>query len=125
MSSIRPLRPSPADGDLILANHRQLVWWKSSLGGAVFEGYPGLWHGGVTTALLDGAMTNYHFAHGIEALTAELTVRYRHLVDVRGGIAERASPTESRGNLRLLDAEPQQQGQVKATALGKFIEKHE
>ena len=94
------------------------------LGGAVFEGYPGLLHGGVTAALLDGAMTNCLFAHGIEALTAELTVRYRHPVDVRGSIAVRARLTESRGDLHLLRAELRQEGQVKATALGKFIEKH-
>lgn len=34
-------------------------------------------------------MTNCLFTHGIEALTAELTVRYRHPVDVRGSIATR------------------------------------
>lgn len=94
-------------------------------GGAVFEGYPGLLHGGVTAALLDGAMTNCLFAHGIEAVTAELTIRYRHPVDVRGSIAVRASLTESRGDLHLLRAELRQEGQIKATALGKFIEKHE
>jgi len=30
----------------------------------VFEGYPGLVHGGVISSLLDGAMTNCLFAHG-------------------------------------------------------------
>ena len=94
-------------------------------GGVGFEGYPGLLHGGVTAALLDGAMTNCLFAHGIEAVTAELTIRYRHPVDVRGSIAVRASLTESHGDLHLLRAELRQEGQIKATALGKFIEKHE
>ena len=93
-------------------------------GGAGFEGYPGLLHGGITAALLDGAMTNCLFAHGIAALTAELTVRYRHPVEVRGRIAVRASLTESRGELHLLRAELRQEGQVKAIAFGKFVKKN-
>jgi acyl-coenzyme A thioesterase PaaI-like protein len=92
-------------------------------GSAVFEGYPGLLHGGVTAALLDGAMTNCLFAHGIEALTAELKVRYREPVDVHGQIAVRASLDESHGRLHLLRAELRQAGRIKATALGKFVEK--
>jgi acyl-coenzyme A thioesterase PaaI-like protein len=44
------------------------------------EGYPGLLHGGVIAALLDGAMTNCLFAHGTVALTVELNVRYRATV---------------------------------------------
>ena len=39
---------------------------------APLEGYTGLLHGGIAAAFLDGAMTNCLFAHGIEALTAEL-----------------------------------------------------
>jgi acyl-coenzyme A thioesterase PaaI-like protein len=94
-------------------------------GSTVFEGYPGLLHGGVTAALLDGAMTNCLFARGIEAFTAELTVRYREPVDARNKIAVRASLTESHGRLHLLRAELRQAGRIKATARGKFIEQHE
>jgi acyl-CoA thioesterase FadM len=68
-------------------------------------------------------MTNCLFAHGIEALTAELTVRYRHPIGVGGNIVVRASLTDSRGELHLLRAELRQEGQVKATALGKFVKK--
>jgi acyl-coenzyme A thioesterase PaaI-like protein len=93
--------------------------------GEMFEGYPGLLHGGVTAALLDGAMTNCLFAHGVRALTAELTVRYRAPIAVRGKITTRACLVESHGRLHLLRAELRQDGQVKATALGKFLENHE
>jgi hypothetical protein len=41
-----------------------------------FQGYPGQFRGGVITSLLDSAMTNCLFAHGIEAVTAELKVRF-------------------------------------------------
>ena len=45
-----------------------------------FQGYPGMLHGGVISSLLDGAMTNCLFAHGIVAVTADLKVRFRHPV---------------------------------------------
>ena len=44
---------------------------------ASWEGYPGLVHGGIIAALLDGAMTNALFARGTVALTAEVALRYR------------------------------------------------
>jgi acyl-coenzyme A thioesterase PaaI-like protein len=90
-----------------------------------FEGYAGLLHGGVAAALLDGAMTNCLFAHGVEALTAELTVRYRDQVAACGKMITRASLVKSHGRLHLLCAELRQDGQVKATALGKFLEHHD
>ncbi len=94
-------------------------------GSEMFEGYPGLLHGGVIATLLDGAMTNCLFAQGMQALTAELTVRYREPVAVDGGMTICARLTESRGPLHLLRAELRQDGQVKATALGKFVETHD
>jgi uncharacterized protein (TIGR00369 family) len=41
-----------------------------------WEGYPGLVHGGIIAALLDGAMTNALFARGTVAVTAEAKIRY-------------------------------------------------
>ncbi len=40
------------------------------------QGYCGILHGGVIAALLDSAMTHCLFRQGIEAVTAELRVRY-------------------------------------------------
>lgn len=94
-------------------------------GSAVLEGYSGLLHGGVTAALLDGAMANCLFARGVRALTAELTVRYLEPINVPGEMTTRAHLTESHRPLHLLRAELRQDGRVKATALGKFIEHHE
>jgi acyl-coenzyme A thioesterase PaaI-like protein len=94
-------------------------------GSSVFEGYSGLLHGGVTAALLDGAMTNCLFAHGIEALTAELHVRYRQPVSATARIIVRGWLMKSHGRLHLLGAELRQDDQVKVTALGKFMACHE
>ncbi len=90
--------------------------------GRPFEGYSGIVHGGVIASLLDGAMTNCMFARGIPALTAELTVRYRHPLVVGTSAVVRAWVERSMPPLHVLKAEIVQGGQVKATASGKFME---
>lgn len=40
------------------------------------QGYCGILHGGVVAALLDSAMTHCLFRQGVEAVTADLRVRY-------------------------------------------------
>jgi uncharacterized protein (TIGR00369 family) len=95
------------------------------VGSQMYEGYPGLLHGGVIAALLDGAMTNCLFAQGVQALTGELTIRYREPVSAGDLMTVCAHLTESRGALHLLRAELRQDGRAKATALGKFVETHE
>lgn len=90
-------------------------------GAPAFQGYTGQVHGGIIAALLDGAMTNCLFAHGREAMTAELSVRYRHPVSAQAPMTVRAWLTESHGRLLRLEANLVQSGQVKATAIGKFM----
>ncbi len=88
-----------------------------------FEGYAGSLHGGVISTLLDGAMTHCIFAHGHAGVIAELRVRYRHpvVVDhiaiVRGRISRSSLP------LYLMEAELLQDGQVKAIATAKFMDR--
>ena len=90
-----------------------------------FEGYASMLHGGVVASLLDGAMTNCMFAHGATALTAELTVRYRHPVIVGTPATVRAWIDRSSPPLHVLKGEVVQGAQVKATATGKFMEQDE
>jgi acyl-coenzyme A thioesterase PaaI-like protein len=90
--------------------------------GEMLEGYPGLLHGGIVAALLDGAMTNCLFTHDIEAFTAELTIRYHAPVAASSATSVRAFLTRSRGRLHLLHAELRQAGDLKATAQAKFLE---
>jgi acyl-coenzyme A thioesterase PaaI-like protein len=91
---------------------------------APLEGYSGLLHGGIAAAFLDGAMTNGLLAHGIQALTAELTVRYLEPVPVPGNIITRASLTESHGRLFLLRAELRQGGVSKPPPSGNLCARH-
>ena len=87
-----------------------------------FQGYAGFLHGGVIASLLDGAMTNCTFAHGCPAVTAELNVRFRHPVVTGKAAIVRARIDESSPPLHVLEAQIVQDGQVKATACGKFME---
>lgn len=90
---------------------------------ARYQGYEGMLHGGVTSSLLDGAMTNCLFAHSIAAVTAEMTVRFRHPIAVGQSLVARAHITRSQPPLHIVEAEIVQTGQVKAKATGKFMER--
>ncbi len=87
----------------------------------VFEGYRNMLHGGIISTLLDGAMTNCMFSHGIHAVTAELNIRFLHPVVCCRSASVRAWITRSTAKLHLLQAEVSQNGQIMATAMGKFV----
>lgn len=87
-----------------------------------FQGYTGLLHGGVTASLLDGAMTNCLFAHGVTAVTGELKVRFRHPIELGEPIVVRSHLGRSQPPLHVVEAEIVQGGRVKAKAIGKFME---
>ena len=85
------------------------------------EGYDGHLHGGLIASLLDGAMTNCLFSHGIPAVTGELIVRMVHPLQagtkmvVCAWLERRLSP------LYLMKAELRQGGGVAAKGKGKFM----
>jgi acyl-coenzyme A thioesterase PaaI-like protein len=89
----------------------------------VFTGYPGMLHGGIICSLLDGAMTNCLFAHGLVAVTVDLNVRFRHPVVVSRVATVRAWLASDRPPVHRLAAEVLQEGQVVATATARFLEK--
>lgn len=91
------------------------------LGHCALDGYPGILHGGVIAALLDGAMTNCLFARGLRSVTAELKVRYHATVSSAEEVALRAWLINDAHGLFYLRAELEQSGAVKATATGKFM----
>ena len=89
------------------------------------EGYGGLFHGGISSTILDGAMTNCLFAHGITAVTAELNVRFRHKIFLDSPIRVRAWIIRDSDPLYILNAQIEQGKIVKATSTGKFMENSE
>jgi len=89
----------------------------------LFEGYPGLLHGGIISSIVDGAMTNWLFAHEIVAVTAELNVRFRSPVAIGRMTTVRAKIVRSDSPLHIVEAWITQDGKAKVTATGKFLEK--
>ena len=84
-------------------------------------GFDDCLHGGVITALLDGAMTNCLFAHGQVGMTAELRIRFHEPVDTGRPATVWAKIERSGTGLQLLHAELVQGGKIKAVAAGKFM----
>lgn len=89
----------------------------------VLQGYPDVLHGGVVCSLLDGAMTNCVFSMGIAAVTGDLHVRFRQPVAAHGSATVRAWIEASSPPLHKLRAQLEQDGEIKATARGRFLEK--
>jgi acyl-coenzyme A thioesterase PaaI-like protein len=87
------------------------------------EGYVGWSHGGITSAVLDGAMTNWLFAHGLTGVTAELSVRFRHPVLLGKPARVTARLRGAAHPLYELEARIIQNGQLKARATGRFMHK--
>lgn len=85
------------------------------------EGYVGWPHGGITAAVLDGAMTNWLFAHGLTGVTAELKVRFRHPVVLGEPAVVTARLRRVSHPLYELEACITQGGQLKVRAVGRFM----
>ena len=87
-----------------------------------FEGYPGMLHGGVISSILDGAMGHCMFARKQAAVTVEMMIRFRHTVITGHEATVLARITRFSHPLYLLEAEIIQNGEVKATAKGKYYD---
>lgn len=91
--------------------------------GRLFQSYAATLHGGVTSALLDAAMTNALFSLGLAAVTGELTVRYiRQVVleqeaEVFGVLEKNDHP------IFRMTAELHQFGRRVARASARFVDK--
>jgi len=85
------------------------------------QGYPHMLHGGIIAALLDGAMTNCLFAHGITAVTAELRIRYHAPVPTGRPAAVRAWIERSAHGCHVLAAELRRDGLVAVRGEARFL----
>lgn len=87
------------------------------------EGYDGHIHGGIIASLLDGAMTNCLFSHGVQAVTAELGVRMLHPVEAGKTITVHGQLERHMKSLYILNAAVEQDGRIAAKGNAKFIRK--
>lgn len=87
------------------------------------EGYPDMMHGGIISLLLDGAMTNCLFVHGRTGVTARMELTFRHPVRAGSAVTVRAWIEQDNHPVYRLKAQLLQDGQVKATANGVFMDR--
>ena len=89
---------------------------------ADLQGYRGVAHGGIVASLLDAAMVNCLFTHGIVAMTAELVVRFRHPATLDQPVQVRAWERSNRPPLYEMSATLMQGPLLVARATAKFME---
>ncbi|MAX24641.1 MAG: thioesterase [Phycisphaeraceae bacterium] len=89
----------------------------------LWQGYPGMVHGGIIASILDGAMTHCLFARDIAAVTADLHVRYRHPLLVDADAIVTARITREMAPVFVLEASIIQQDKIRCTATGKFMDR--
>ena len=71
--------------------------------------------------ILDAAMANCLFAQDLRAVTAELSVKFKAPVVLKHFATVEARVTRDLFPLFLMEASLAQEGEVKATAAGKFF----
>ena len=89
----------------------------------LWEGYPGMVHGGITASLIDGAMTHCLFGQDINAVTADLHVRYRLPLILGKPATITAEVTNNMPPLYVLKSTLTQDGKCCVTATGKFMDR--
>ncbi|MFZ5981053.1 MAG: PaaI family thioesterase [Candidatus Zixiibacteriota bacterium] len=89
----------------------------------MYEGYRGLYHGGVLTALLDEVMIKAILAEDIYAVTAEITVKFIRPIQTGDRVKLTGRVTTRKGRLYLAEGQAVDgEGKPFATAAGKYIE---
>lgn len=95
----------------------------SFCGNKKFQGYEGILHGGVISALLDSTMTNCLALNGIEAVTGELKVRYLESIPYNACLDIRAWITGSKSRLYFLKSEIKYNNKLMARAEALFMKR--
>lgn len=85
------------------------------------QGYSGILHGGVTSALLDAVMTHCLFHNGISGLTASLSVRFLEPVPCGADLVLRARLVRTRPPFFSTASEMLMEGRVLASATARFL----
>lgn len=87
-----------------------------------FEGYHGIYHGGIIATLLDEVMIKAILADEIYAVTAEMTVRYHKPVEVGDQLHFSGRVVKSKGRMYFTEGEVVgDDGAKYASATGKYI----
>lgn len=96
------------------------VYAKVNLGES-FQGYSNVLHGGVITTLLDAAMTHCLFLRDIEAMTADLSVRFMKPVPINADLLINAELTLERRGVYQLVSHIAFDGEILVRSKAKFL----
>jgi len=87
-----------------------------------FEGYKGIYHGGVISSLMDEVMIKAILASGKFVVTAEITVKYKLPVRVGEKLKFIGTVLKEKGQLIVTEGSAiGENGKVYASATGKYI----
>ena len=87
-----------------------------------FEGYHDVYHGGLTSALLDEVMIKALLAQGIFAMTVELNVRYHKAIYIGQRLFFEGRLVEKRGRIYQTQGQAvNSDKEVVASAIGKYL----
>lgn len=89
--------------------------------GESYQGYENQLHGGIISTLVDGAMTQCLFAQNIQAMTAELTVRFIRPVPINQTLLVDASILSERRGMQKLVSHIYCNGNELVRANAKFL----
>ena len=88
-----------------------------------FEGYRGIYHGGIISTILDEVMIKAILARGVYAMTAEITVRFYRPVEVGEKIRFAGRLVGSKARMYMAEGEATGPGGVRyASASAKYVE---
>jgi uncharacterized protein (TIGR00369 family) len=88
-----------------------------------FEGYRGIYHGGIISTLLDEVMIKTILAQDKHAMTAEITVRFLQPIRTGDKITFTGKVTKSKGRVFFTEGKATgKNGQILATATGRYVE---
>lgn len=91
--------------------------------GEAFEGYRGIYHGGIISTMLDEVMIKAILAIDRVAVTAEMTIKYHKPVRTGDKLLFSGKVTRKRGRLFLTEGfVAGDDGSLYASATGKYIE---
>lgn len=88
-----------------------------------FEGYHGIFHGGIVATLLDEVMIKAILARSVYAVTAELTIRFKKPIRIGDKVRFTGRILNQKSRLYSTEGEASgPDGQIYATASGSYIE---
>lgn len=97
--------------------------WARAKGSIHQQGYQGILHGGFLSALLDSGMCQALFQQNIEAVTADMNIRYLHEVPVNSEILIKGKIISSRYPLYKVEGELYVAGKLVVKSSARFMAK--